>query len=411
MQTPLYFKGNLRNGEGRAPAPHPGRRGASDCIARDPARLSARSLDQGVGAWPPGEDVLARSADQHVVAVAAAEGVVPRAADQNVGAVAAVRRELDRVGRQAGCVHHVVTGQGIDLQLIVGGLGAGDVHLRRQALDGNAAGVAADHDHVVAAGALDGDGVGGAVAGAAAGGAGQVEVDLGDVGAGQVVYGDGIGAAQGLEVDMLDAVEVNRNVADVAEEADLMAVGGVVDVFVEVGPVELHRFVADLALDHITAVARVPGKDVVAGDAEHDVIAPAPFDHVVAVTTDEDVVAVAAVLGQRDGVGRQARGVYHVVAGQGIDLQLIVGGLGAGDVHLRRQAGHLDPAAVSSDRDGIVAVGAVDDDRVRGAVAGAAARGRRQVDVHLGHVGAGQVVDGDGVGTTQGVDVQRLGAG
>ena len=35
----------------------------------------------------------------------------------------------------------------------------------------------------------------------AAAGARQVEVDLGDVGAGQVVDGDGVGAAQGVEVD------------------------------------------------------------------------------------------------------------------------------------------------------------------------------------------------------------------
>ena len=33
------------------------------------------------------------------------------------------------------------------------------------------------------------------------GAAGQVEVDLGDVGSGQVVDGDGVGAAQGVEVD------------------------------------------------------------------------------------------------------------------------------------------------------------------------------------------------------------------
>ena len=64
---------------------------------------------------------------------------------------------------------------------------------------------------VVAVGAVDDDGVGRAVAGAAAG-AGQVEVDLGDVGAGQVVDGDGVGAAQGVEVDRLDAVEVHRDV-------------------------------------------------------------------------------------------------------------------------------------------------------------------------------------------------------
>ena len=48
---------------------------------------------------------------------------------------------------------------------------------------------------------------------AAAGRRRQVEVDLGDVGAGQVVDRDGVGAAQGVEVDVLDAVEVHGDVA------------------------------------------------------------------------------------------------------------------------------------------------------------------------------------------------------
>src|SRR5262249_37315362 len=125
---------------------------------------------------------------------------------------------------------------------------------------------------------------------------------------------------------------------------------------------------------------------------------------------DEDVVAVAAVLGQRDSVGRQARGVHHVVAGQGVDPQLIVGRLGTGDAHLRRQAGHLDPAAVPGDHDAIVAVGATDDNAVGLPVARAAAGGRREVDAHAGDVGAGQIVDRDGVGAALGVDVDLLDA-
>ena len=71
---------------------------------------------------------------------------------------------------------------------------------------------ARDADRVVAVGAVDDDGVGRAVAGAAARRRGEVEVDLRHVGAGQVVDGDRVGAAEGVEVDRLDAVEVHRDV-------------------------------------------------------------------------------------------------------------------------------------------------------------------------------------------------------
>ncbi len=127
---------------------------------------------------PPSRMSWPGAADQDVVAGAADQGVVARAADQDVVAVAAVGRERDRAGRQARGVHHVVAGQGVDRQPVVGGLGARDVHLGGQAEHGDAARVAGDGDHVVAVGAVDDDGVGLAVARAAARRAGQVEVDL-----------------------------------------------------------------------------------------------------------------------------------------------------------------------------------------------------------------------------------------
>ena len=46
-----------------------------------------------------------------------------------------------------------------------------------------------------------------------------------DPGAGQIADRDGVGAAQGREVDLLDAVEVHRDVGDVAGEAHATAVG------------------------------------------------------------------------------------------------------------------------------------------------------------------------------------------
>ena len=102
-----------------------------------------------------------------------------------------------------------------------------------------------------------------------------MRLTLVEVGAGQVVDGDGVGAAQGVEVDPLDAVEVHRDVADVAGEPDATAVGGDVDLLVDVGAVEEHRVVAGLALDGVAAVAGVPDEGVVAGAQQGDVVAPA----------------------------------------------------------------------------------------------------------------------------------------
>ena len=56
------------------------------------------------------------------------------------------------------------------------------------------------------------------VAGAAAEGDRQVERDRLHVGAGQVVDGDGVGPAEGVERDGLDVVEVHHDAGDVAGE-------------------------------------------------------------------------------------------------------------------------------------------------------------------------------------------------
>ncbi len=122
----------------------------------------------------------------------------------------------------------------------------------------------------------------------------QVDVDLGDVGAGQVVDGDGVGAAEGVEVDRLDVVEVHDDVADVAGEPDPLAVGRDVDLLVDVGAVEEHRVGAVLALDRVAAVARIPLEHVVAGAQQGRVVALLAVDEVVAVAAEQHVGAVAA---------------------------------------------------------------------------------------------------------------------
>src|SRR5205807_4378418 len=76
--------------------------------------------------------------------------------------------------------------------------------------------------------------------------AGQVQVDLGHVGPGQVIDNDLVRAAAGGEIDLLDAVEVHRDVRDVAGGAHTRAVVGEGAILVHVGPVELHRVGAGL---------------------------------------------------------------------------------------------------------------------------------------------------------------------
>ena len=279
--------------------------------------------------------------------------------------------------------------------------------------DADPAGVARGAERVVALGAVDRDRVGRAVA--AAVGPAQVEVDPRHVGAAQVADDDVVGAAQGPEVDALDVVEVHRDVGHVAGEADPPAVGRDVDVLGDVGAEEEHRVGAVLALDRVVAVARVPLEDVVAGADE---------GHVVAVVADDEVVAVAAE--EHVGALRLPRSVSLPAPPSTVSLTMpagsvdavtpslppralttsaVVGPLGVGDVHQGRQPDHGDRGARAEDVDDVVAVGAVDDD-------GVGLRRRRcvppsacQVDVDLGQVGAGEVVDGDRVGAAQGVEV------
>src|SRR5262249_9043922 len=144
--------------------------------------------------------VLPRPADQDVVPGAAVQDVVPRAADQDVVAFAAVGDQGDRPRRQPGGLHHVVTGQALDAQNVIGRLGAGDVDPSGQAKDRRARRVADRLDHVVAVGAVDDDGVSGAIACGAPEGAGEVQVELPQVGTGKVVDRDDVGPAQGVEV-------------------------------------------------------------------------------------------------------------------------------------------------------------------------------------------------------------------
>ena len=104
-------------------------------------------------------------------------------------------------------------------------------------------------------------------------------------------------------------------------------------------------------------------------------------------------------------VGRRDRVVaVETVDGERVDRVLVL------DRHPRGQAGQRDARGVSAHVDGVVALGAVDDDAVGRAVAGDAAERAGEVGVDGADIGAGEVVDRDRVGTAERVEVDRLDA-
>ena len=119
----------------------------------------------------------------------------------------------------------------VDVHVVLVRFAAADGDLGGQAGDEDVAGgVVADVDVVGSVGAVDDDRVRRAVAGAAAGRAAEVDVGVLDAGARQITDGDRVGAAERGDVEVLDPVEIHRDVGDVAEQAHAGAVGRDVDV-------------------------------------------------------------------------------------------------------------------------------------------------------------------------------------
>src|SRR5262249_45103996 len=318
--------------------------------------------------------------------------------------------ELDGAGRQSGRRDDVVAGEPIDDELVRGGVEPGDVYRGGKAEDGDPAGVTDDLDHVVAGSPVNGDLVRCAVADARAGGGLEVDIDHRPVRSAQVVDVNGVGAAQRVDLDVLDAVEVHGDVGDIAGEPRPGAVGRDVDALVDVGAVEPERVGARLPLDLVAGVARVPDERVVARAEQRHVVAGAADDDIVAPAAGDGVVAGAAVDREIDLAGVKRRSVDVVVAGKAVDVERVVGPLGAGDRHFRRQPVDDHRCAAAGDGDAVVAGGAIDGHAVGRSVALAASRRCRQIDGDLLDVGSGEIVDRDGVGATSGVDLDVLDA-
>ncbi len=187
-------------------------------------------------------------------------------------------------------------------------------------------------------------------------------------GAGQILDGDGVGAAQGVELDLLDAVQVHGDVADIAGEPHVIAVRRDVDLLVDVGAIEQQRVGAGPTFDRVTAVARIPDERVVAGAQVRHVIAAAAGDKVVAIAAEQRVVAItasdrvvarAAIERELDQAGETIAGRDDVIAAIGMEDEI----LGGADVEReggRVGAGEQHARAVGGDGEGLGSVAAVD---------------------------------------------------
>ena len=361
----------------------------------------------------PDERIVVGAEQRHVVAAPAGDRIVAVAAQQMVGALAAddrivagsaVDRELEKSGGKSGRIDHVVAVEPVDGQ-IVGSLGVGDVDIRGEAIDADDPTSRCDRDRVRACRAVHVHGVDRTIAATAAGA--EVDVDLGKVGAGHVVDGDIVGAAQCAEIDRLGAVHIHRDVANVARKAHAPTVRRDVDFLGDVRTVELQRIGPRLALDHIAAVAGIPDERIVVGAEERRVSASSAGDCVVSLTANKQIVAGSTVNRELEKSGGKSGRIDHVVAVEPVDGQ-IVGSLGVGDVDIRGEAIDADDPTSRCDRDRVRACRAVHVHGVDRTIAATAAGA--EVDVDLGKVGAGHVVDGDIVGAAQCAEIDRLGA-
>jgi hypothetical protein len=123
----------------------------------------------------------------------------------------------------------------------------------------------------------------------------EVDLDLADVGSGQVVDRNHVGAAKRVDVERLRTVHIHDDGCDVAGQSYPRAVGRDVDLLGDVGAVEDKRVVAGLPFNRVVAVARVPDERVVTRAHGCHVATATADNEIVARTADDPVVAVTAI--------------------------------------------------------------------------------------------------------------------
>ena len=176
--------------------------------------------------------------------------------------------------------------------------------------------VGAERHAIGPVGALDDHVVDRAVAGAVE--PAEVDRDVAHVGAGEVADGHVVGAAQRADRGRLDAVDVQRDVGDVAERRVTRGpLASSVICSPTLEPLKSSVSVPPSPSTTSRAVARIPLQVVVAGAAVdrvgadvavHEVVADAAEQRVRAVAAAHAVVAVAAVERQRASACRSRSG-------------------------------------------------------------------------------------------------------
>ena len=202
------------------------------------------------------------------------------------------------------------------------------------------------HDDIVAAGRVDDDRVHLTVADAVCT---QVDVDLADVGIGQIVDRDRIGTAQRVELDRLHVVEIHGDGGDVASEPRPPAIVRDVDFLIDVGAVEQERVDARLPIDRVAAIARIPDERVVASAERGRIVAAPADDEIVPGTADDAVIAVTSIERDIDRTSAEPGRVDPVVASEPVDDEQVAT-LRAADRQLRGEPVDADRRA-GSDHD------------------------------------------------------------
>src|SRR5205807_275419 len=142
----------------------------------------------------------------------------------------------------------------------------------------------------------------------------EVEVYREHIGAGEVVDGDKISAAEGDDIDLLGAVDVHGHAADIAGEPHAAAIGGNIKFFRDIGAIELQGIETTLPFHDVAGFAGVPDKRVIAIAHERGIESGSADDRVIALAAGEEIVAGAAVDGQAAGARNQAGGIHDVSA-------------------------------------------------------------------------------------------------